>query len=155
MTAYSAHTWKESKCLIFSVSVRSAEDNVSSPQGLSICSQWDQSFPGEASFRAMGIWHMNKMPTFVKNPDNTYWRDSYVAGYTNVLGSCAGLRMVVYAHKASQSICIRSLHIIQVFVLIKTLKLQLEMENFTEIHPTFSELFYRWLCTLGREPQII
>ena len=85
------------------------------------------SFLGEASFIATEIWHMVKTPKFGKNPDNAHWRNRYAAGYTKVPGSCAGVHLFMYAHKACWSICIRSLHIIRMFALILTLKLQLEV----------------------------
>lgn len=84
------------------------------------------SFLGKASFIATGIWHMIKMPEFVKNPENTQRRNSYVVGDTCVL-ACGPMYRFVYAHKW-WSISIRSLYIIQMFVLISTLKLQLKVE---------------------------
>lgn len=115
MTAHSTHTWKKNKCH-FSVSGRTDEDNVSSLQGLSICSQCHHSvkrllsFLGEASLLDTGIWHMIKMPKFFKNPDNTHWRSSYAAGYTNVLGSCAGVHVCVCTQNMSEYLYQKSAH---------------------------------------------
>lgn len=62
-----------------------------------------------------------------------------------MLGSHIGVHMLVDTYKACQTICIRSLYIIQMFVFIQTLKLKLEVENSSAIYPTFSELFYQAL----------
>lgn len=69
---------------------------------------------------------MIKMSEFVKNSENTQRRNSYVAGDTCVL-ACGPMYRFVYAHKW-WSLFLRNLYIIQMFVLIPTLKLQLKIE---------------------------
>lgn len=54
MTAHSAHTLKLKNKCHFNVSGRTAEDNLSSPQGLSICSQCDRRTPCEKTAELSG-----------------------------------------------------------------------------------------------------
>lgn len=124
MTVHSGHTWKKSKCH-FSVSGRTTKDNVSAPQGLCICSQCDQrtfcerllSFVREANFTATGAPHMIKMPNSSRLL-TIHTEGKAVLQNTPMCLAPVQVYTFVNSHKARWSICIKSLHMVQVFVLI-------------------------------------